>query len=53
MVFYLLPTERNGIQAMQGSIKIKEVFDYAAPQVSKVARRDYNNDQVPQWKGMK
>ncbi len=38
-------------QAINGSVKIKAAFDFAAPQVSRIARQDYNNDQVPQWKG--
>jgi uncharacterized caspase-like protein len=27
----------------------RAVFDYLKPQVSRVARREYNADQVPQW----
>jgi hypothetical protein len=29
---------------------MKAVFDFAAPQVSRIARREYNNDQAPQWR---
>ncbi|MFA5139706.1 MAG: YajG family lipoprotein [Elusimicrobiota bacterium] len=38
-------------QAVDGPVVFRKVFDYAAPQVSRVARREYNSDQVPQWKG--
>lgn len=29
----------------------REVFDAAAPEVANVARREYNADQTPQWRG--
>jgi hypothetical protein len=35
-------------KAGKNSMDIKEAFDYAAPLVSRVARREYNTDQVPQ-----
>lgn len=38
-------------QSGAGPLSFKKIFDYAAPQVSTVARRQYNNDQVPQWQG--
>jgi len=38
-------------QAGAGPLSFKKVFDYAAPQVSKVARRQYNSEQLPQWRG--
>lgn len=28
---------------------LRAVFDYLKPRVSRVARREYNSDQVPQW----
>ena len=34
-----------------GGADLKGVFDYAAPLVSRIARREFNNDQVPQWQG--
>ena len=34
-----------------GALDMRAAFDAAAPKVSNVARRDYNNDQVPQWRG--
>lgn len=38
-------------RAPSGALDMKAAFDAAAPKVSNVARRDYNNDQVPQWRG--
>ncbi len=38
-------------QAAKGPVRMREAFDFAAPQVSRVARQDYNNEQVPQWRG--
>ncbi len=29
---------------------MKAVFDYLRPEVSRTARRDYNTDQMPQWR---
>ena len=37
-------------RAGAGSVDMKKVFDAAAPRVADVARRDYNSDQVPQWR---
>ncbi len=34
-----------------GVIGLRELFDYLKPQVSSIARRDYNNDQTPQLLG--
>ncbi|MBI5881729.1 MAG: caspase family protein [Elusimicrobia bacterium] len=38
-------------KSVNGNVNLRSVFDYAADQVSKTARRDYNADQVPQWRG--
>ena len=38
-------------KSANGNVNLKGVFDYAADQVSKTARRDFNADQVPQWRG--
>lgn len=35
----------------KGSGDMRAVYEYAAKQVSNVARREYNADQVPQWRG--
>jgi uncharacterized lipoprotein YajG len=34
-----------------GPIDFRKAFDYAAPQVSRLARRQYNRDQTPLWSG--
>lgn len=34
-----------------GSVELAELYDYLKPQVSRVARREYNNDQTPQLVG--
>ena len=39
-------------EAGKRNVNMKEIFDYAGPQVSRIARREYNSDQVPQWKGI-
>lgn len=36
-------------QKGKGSVDMKKIFDSAAPQVSNIARREYNSDQAPQW----
>ncbi|OGR48761.1 MAG: hypothetical protein A2X40_04215 [Elusimicrobia bacterium GWC2_65_9] len=36
-------------QTGKGFVDMKKIFDFAAPQVSNIARREYNSDQVPQW----
>jgi hypothetical protein len=34
-----------------GSVDLQEVFDYLKPQVERIARREYNNEQTPQLLG--
>jgi hypothetical protein len=38
-----------GQQAAKGETDLRRVYELAAPQVSKVARQEYNTDQSPQW----
>lgn len=38
-------------QAASGTFDMKQVYDSAAPEVSRVARQDYNTEQQPQWHG--
>ncbi|MBI4679346.1 MAG: caspase family protein [Elusimicrobia bacterium] len=38
-----------GRQVQKGEVNLRQAFDFAAPQVSQTARREYNTDQVPQW----
>lgn len=47
--YYLLKgIKSQNILNADGSIKTKELFAYLKPQVEKVARKSYNNEQVPQ-----
>jgi len=34
-----------------GTVDLQEVFDYLKPQVERIARREYNNEQTPQLLG--
>ncbi len=34
-----------------GDVSLKAAFDFAVPEVRRIARRQYNNDQEPQWQG--
>lgn len=38
-------------RAGRGEVDWRPIFDAAAPQVSNIARREYNADQFPEWKG--
>ncbi len=49
--FFLKGLQGEGDQNKDGSIELAELFDYVKPQVSRVARRDFNNDQTPQLLG--
>jgi len=31
-----------------GSIMIEDLFNYVKPQVERIARKQYNNEQIPQ-----
>ena len=37
-----------GQQAAKGAVDLKAVYEYAGPQVTKIARQEYNTEQVPQ-----
>jgi uncharacterized caspase-like protein len=49
--FFLKGLQGEGDQNKDGSIELTELFAYVKPQVSRVARRDFNNDQTPQLLG--
>lgn len=49
--YYLLRAIKQ--QAQDGPIDIRSAFEAAAPAVSRVARRQYNTDQTPQYLGPK
>jgi len=44
--------DENVIQ-QDGSIKKEDLFDYIKPQVERIARKQYNNEQTPQLAGRK
>ena len=49
--FFLKGLQGEGDQNKDGVIEIGELFNYMKPQVERVARREYNNEQVPQLLG--
>jgi len=49
--FFLKGLQGEGDQNKDGSIELTELFAYVKPQVSRVARREFNNDQTSQLLG--
>jgi hypothetical protein len=49
--FFLKGLQGEGDQNKDGVLDIKELFDYLKPQVERIARREYNNEQTPQLLG--
>ncbi len=49
--FMLKGLQGEADQNKDGAVDLQEVFDYLKPQVERVARREYNNEQVPQLLG--
>ena len=49
--FVLKGLQGEGDLDKDGVIELGELFSYVKPQVERVARREYNNDQVPQLIG--
>jgi len=49
--FVLKGLQGEADQNKDGSVDLQEVFDYIRPQVERVARREYNNEQTPQLLG--
>jgi uncharacterized caspase-like protein len=49
--FFLKGLQRAADEKKNGRIDLSELYDYVKPQVEGVARREYNNDQVPQLLG--
>lgn len=49
--FFLKGLQGEGDLDKDGVIELGELFSYVKPQVERVARREYNNDQVPQLIG--
>lgn len=49
--FFLKGLQGDGDTNKDGFIELKELFDYLSPQVARVARREFNNEQTPQLLG--
>jgi hypothetical protein len=49
--FLLKGLQGEADQNKDGSVDLQEVFDYVKPQVERIARREYNNEQTPQLLG--
>lgn len=49
--FMLKGIKNENVLKPNGSIKMDDLFDYIKPQVERVARRQYNNEQTPQLIG--
>jgi hypothetical protein len=49
--FFLKGLQSAADEKKNGRIDLSELYDYVKPQVEGVARREYNNDQVPQLLG--
>ena len=49
--FVLKGLQGEADQNKDGTVDLREVFDYIRPQVERVARREYNNEQTPQLLG--
>ncbi len=47
--YFLLKAIKNeDVVRKDGSLKIEDLYDYLKPQVERVARKQYNNEQMPQ-----
>lgn len=49
--FFLKGLQGDADQNKDGAIELAELYEYIKPQVSRVARREFNNDQTPQLIG--
>jgi hypothetical protein len=49
--FLLKGLQGEADQNKDGAVDLQEVFDYLKPQVERIARREYNNEQTPQLLG--
>jgi N-methylhydantoinase A/oxoprolinase/acetone carboxylase beta subunit len=45
--------KNEGVVRPDGSIAISNLFSYLKPQVERIARKQYNNEQSPQLIGSK
>lgn len=51
--FLLKGIKNKDVVNSDGSLAIKDLFDYIKPQVERIARKHYNNEQIPQLIGGK
>ena len=51
--FMLKGIKDEDVVRQDGSIKMDDLFDYIKPQVERIARKQYNNEQTPQLMGAK
>jgi uncharacterized caspase-like protein len=51
--FLLKGIKNEGVTRPDGSIKMDDLFGYIKPQVERIARKQYNNEQTPQLIGAK
>ena len=51
--FMLKGIKIEDVVKQDGSIKMDDLFDYIKPQVERIARKQYNNEQTPQLIGAK
>jgi len=51
--FMLKGIKNEDVVKADGSIRINDLFDYLKPQVERIARKQYNNEQTPQLIGGK
>lgn len=51
--FMLKGIKNEDVVRQDGSIKIDDLFSYIKPQVERIARKQYNNEQTPQLTGAK
>ncbi|MBI4401077.1 MAG: caspase family protein [Nitrospirae bacterium] len=49
--FFLKGLQGEADRNRDGTIELTELFEYVKPQVQRVARREFNNDQTPQLVG--
>jgi hypothetical protein len=49
--FFLKGLQGEGDLNKDGAIDMAELYEYVKPNVSKVARKQYNNEQTPQLLG--
>ena len=49
--FFLKGLQGEGDQNQDGTIDLRELYTYLKPEVERVARREFNNEQIPQLLG--